>query len=123
MELDGCVHAGVAFVVDGVVSIGTDVADGNGCFVGRVVEILGESCIRVDTPAWQREARKAERGGRRRARPASSMREMAREPGTVTYDCRKDLVVALGKSGAESLKSKLGGADRHGNNTKPEVNT
>ena len=54
MELDVCVHGGVASVVDGVVSIGTDVADGYGCFVGRVVEIVGESCIRVGTPAWQR---------------------------------------------------------------------
>ena len=51
MELDGFVHAGVAFVVDGVVSMSTGVADGYGCFVGRVVEIVGESCIRVGTPA------------------------------------------------------------------------
>ena len=28
----------------------------------------------------------------------------------------------MGRSGAESLKSKLGEAERHGNNTKPEVN-
>ena len=47
MELDGVVHAGVASVVDGVVSMSTGVADGYGCFVGRVVEIVGESCIRV----------------------------------------------------------------------------
>ena len=29
--------------------------------------------------------------------------------------------MTLGKSGAESLKSRLGVAERHGNNTKPEV--
>ena len=99
MELDGCVHAGVAFVVDGVVSIGTDIADGYGGFVGRVVEIVGESCIRVGTPAWQREASEAERGGRRRARPASAM---------VTHECRTDLWDDVGQEWCGIAEGKAG---------------
>ena len=85
MELDGCVHAGVAFVVDGVVSIGIDVSDGHGCFVGRVVEIVGESCVRVGTPAWQRG-----RGGTRRwASGTAGQRDARNGARLVAYDCRK----------------------------------
>ena len=103
IELDGCVHAGVASVVDGVVSIGTDVADGYGCFVGRVVKIVGESCIRVGTPASE-----AERGGRRRARPASATRETAREPRMVTHECRTDLWDDVGQEWCGIAEVKAG---------------
>ena len=100
MELDVCVHGGVASVVDGVVSIGTDVADGYGCFVGRVVEIVDESCIRVGTPAGQREAR--------RRNAASATRETAREPRMLTHECRTDLWDDVGQEWCGIAEVKAG---------------
>ena len=64
--------------------MGTDVADGYGCFVGRVVEIVGESCIRVGTPVQQRKPARL-RPAETALAGAAAMHKTMRK--TVTHGC------------------------------------